>query len=131
MGEYNLLVDEITITETDLPGWVSAAEGGYTVRLSTELTADLEREGLARELVHRLQNMRRAAGFDIADRIITYYQGPELIQEVFGSDGSTDYSIKAETLSTRLVESAPPQGVYAETQQLNDTVLTLAVQKLA
>jgi isoleucyl-tRNA synthetase len=130
VGEYNLLLDEVTITKTDLPGWVSATEGGYTVRLSTELTADLEREGLARELVHRIQNMRRAAGFDIADRIITYYQGSELIQEVFGSDGSTDYSIKAETLSTRLVESAPPPGVYIETQKLNDTVLTLAVQKM-
>ena len=126
---YDLLPEEVIVTESDLPGWAGAAEGGYAIRLSTELTPELEREGLARELVHRLQNIRRAAGFDIADRIVTYYQGPDAVQEVFAADGSGDYSISAETLSTRLVDAPPPDGAYAETQRLDGMEVTLAVQQ--
>ena len=127
---YALLPEEVTVTESDLPGWVSSAEGGYAVRLSTQLTPELEREGLARELVHRLQNMRRAAGFDIADRIVTYYQVPKTVQEVFAADGSGDYSISAETLSTRLVDVPPPDGAHSETQRLDGMDVTLAVQRV-
>ena len=47
------------------------------VAVSTELTEELAQEGVARELVHRIQNMRRTAGFDIADRIVTFYSGGE------------------------------------------------------
>ena len=54
-----------------------AEEGGYAVGIFREVTEELAAEGLAREIVHRIQNMRRSAGFEIADYINTYYEGDE------------------------------------------------------
>ena len=54
-------------------GFASAEENGAVVIVSSELTPELMREGLAREIVHRIQNLRKEAGFEIADRIKLYY----------------------------------------------------------
>ena len=66
---------------------------------------------MARELVHRIQNMRRSAEFDIADYIVTWYQGDDYINQVTTS--WADY-IRQETLSRELVAETPPDGVYTE-----------------
>jgi len=87
----------------------------------------LRKEGTAREIVHRLQTMRRADGFDIADHIITYYQGDDYIRQVlqeFADD------IKLETLSRQLVEGIPEQGVTAERYKLDGHEVRLGVKKL-
>ena len=72
-----------------------------SVVISTEISPELQLEGMAREIVHRLQVMRRSAGFDIADYITTYYQGDDYIQQVM-----TDIAnyIKQETLSRELIK---------------------------
>ena len=86
-------------------GFASASESGYTVAVSTAITPELADEGLAREVVRRLQDMRREAGFDLADRITTWYEGgPELARVI---RAHAQY-IQGETLSTELVEGAPP-----------------------
>ncbi|MBI2936292.1 MAG: isoleucine--tRNA ligase, partial [Chloroflexi bacterium] len=77
IANYQLAPEEVIVVKTDQPGWVSASESGYIVRIDTRITPELAQEGLARELVHRIQNMRRAAGFEISDRIVTWYQGGE------------------------------------------------------
>ncbi len=83
--------------------------------VTTTITPELRREGLARELVRRIQNMRKEADFRIEDRIYTYYQaGPEL-REVF--ELFADY-IKRETLSLELIEGEPEEGAYSSTFEL-------------
>ena len=75
--------------------------------VDTSITPDLAEEGLARELVHRIQNLRRAANFEITDRINTYYRGPEKVARIM--KGFADY-IQQETLSAALVDGEPVDG---------------------
>ena len=82
VGEWTLEPAELQVTPIDREGYRTAMESGYAVTVPTEIDAELLDEGLAREIVHRLQTMRRNAGFDIADRIVTYYQADEDIQRV-------------------------------------------------
>jgi len=82
---------------------------------------------MAREIVHRLQTMRRSAGFDIADYIITYYQGDTYMKQVM--ENFVDY-IKQETLSRELVEGVPKEGVFTESYKLAGSNILLAVRRL-
>ena len=82
-------------------------EGGYMVAVDGDISPELAEEGLAREVVHRIQGMRRSANYDVTDRIVTYYQGPSEFLSVMQGEFS-DY-IRNETLSTQLiVGSADP-----------------------
>jgi len=83
---------------------------------------------MAREIVRRLQMMRRSAGFEIADHINTYYQGDEYIKSVVTD--SADY-IKQETLSEQLVDGAPEEGAYTESFKLEGHELLVGVKKLS
>ena len=68
-GGVTLAADEFQLTARARPGHEVAEEGDLLVALDTQLTPELEAEGLAREVAHRLQSMRKAAGFEISDRI--------------------------------------------------------------
>jgi isoleucyl-tRNA synthetase len=103
--------------------------GVYLVAIPTEISAKLAAEGLAREVVHRLQTMRRSAGFDIADRIVTYYQGDAYIRKVMENKDLADY-IKRETLSRELVDGVPQGGTFTESHRLGDYDILLAVRRL-
>ncbi|MDP6607234.1 MAG: isoleucine--tRNA ligase [Dehalococcoidia bacterium] len=63
-------------------GWAAAEDGGYAALIDTAITAELASEGLAREIVRQLQNLRRDAGFDISDRIHVRYEGDAAVQAV-------------------------------------------------
>jgi isoleucyl-tRNA synthetase len=124
---FTLEPDDLVVTSADVEGYQVAYEGGYLVALSTEITPELAREGLARELVHRLQTMRKNAGFDIADYIETYYQARGPLLEAI--EGFADY-IKQETLSRQLTPGPPPPGAYQESQRLEGEEVTLAVKRV-
>ncbi len=107
--------------------WV-ALDSGYMVAVDGTVTPELAEEGLARELVHRIQNLRRAADFQVTDRIITYYEAPEEIGRVM-SGGFSDY-IRQETLSEDLVGGAPQDGAKSETSKVDGMAVTLAVRRV-
>ncbi|MBU2536754.1 MAG: isoleucine--tRNA ligase [Chloroflexota bacterium] len=119
------VVDDMPVTKHK--DWPLASEGDLMVMLDTDITPELAAEGMAREIVRRLQMMRRSAGFEIADHIATYYQGDEYIKRVMAD--SADY-IKQETLSEQLVDSAPGEGAYAESFKLEGHELLIGVKKL-
>jgi len=108
-------------------GYVVSSEGGNAVAVPTEISSELLAEGMAREIVHRLQMMRRSAGFDIADYISTYYQGDDYTRQVMTDFG--DY-IKQETLSRGLIAGVPEEGSYTERYKLDDHEILLGVSKL-
>ncbi|MFP3974711.1 MAG: isoleucine--tRNA ligase [Dehalococcoidia bacterium] len=123
---YVLQPDEILVSTTSKPDFSVAEEGDYVVGVTTQVSQELADEGLVRELVHRLQTMRRSAGFDIADYIETYYKGGETVQRVM--ENFATY-VSQETLSRDLIEDEPPSGAYTETHSIDGNKVILAVKK--
>ena len=116
--------DDLDLRVNDREGFSTAGDHTLMVAVTTEITPALAEEGLARELAHRIQNLRRDAAFDIADRIVTYYQGSDEVATVFEAQGAY---IAAETLSERIERAAPPAGAHAETQTVEGREVTLGV----
>ncbi|MBA7700107.1 hypothetical protein ES703_108814 [subsurface metagenome] len=115
------------VVALDGAGYVIVNEGVYNSAIPTEISPELAAEGMAREIVHQLQIMRRSAGFDIADHIVTCYQGEAYIQQVM-----TDFAdyIKQETLSRELVEGVPEVDTHTESHRLGGYNILLGVKRL-
>jgi isoleucyl-tRNA synthetase len=113
-----------------LPEGAALAEddAGYAVGLDMGITPELADEGLARELVHRIQNARKAAGFEISDRIAVYYSDSERLRNVFGEHG--EY-VGAETLADEIAEGTAPEGAHVEEQALDGETVRLAVLRVS
>ena len=103
-------------------GYSAALEAGYMVAVDANITPELADEGLARELAHRIQNLRKGARFEITDHIVTYYQGPDDVARVMKTHG--DY-IMQETLSDSLLPEPPAADAKSETAKVNDMEVTL------
>ncbi len=123
---HELEAEDILLQAQDTDGFAAAQEAGYTVAVTTVITPELADEGLARELVRRIQDMRRDAGFELADRITTWVAGDADVARVLASQG--DY-IRGETLSTELLGEAAPSGVHSAEQDLEGTRVTIGVRK--
>src|SRR2546426_873288 len=91
--------DDVTISAQSIEGWLVESVDGLTVALDTTLTAELINEGLAREFVNRVQNMRKDAGLQVTDRIRIHFESSNRVAEAIGR--MSDY-IKSETLATQL-----------------------------
>jgi isoleucyl-tRNA synthetase len=91
--------EELEITSKDVEGWLVASHAGMTVALDIAINEDLKQEGIARELVNRIQNMRKDAGFEVTDKIKVKIQKDGVVEHAV--DGNYTY-IKNETLATSL-----------------------------
>jgi len=123
-------VKQVEFSREESPPEVSSAysvasDARHWVATSTELTPQLIAEGMSREIVRRLQNMRRAADFDIADRIVTYYQANEPVKQAMVD--FADY-IKQETLSQKLVDGVPPKEAYTEKLRISQCEVVFGVK---
>ena len=94
--EVKIELEDVEFFNEDIVGWSVATEGQVTVALDTEITEDLRNEGLAREFINRIQNLRKESGFEVTDRIIIEYSGTSLIDSAV--DTQKDY-IMNETLT--------------------------------
>ena len=115
-GDVVLYPGDYAISSEDVEGWQVASEGSLTVALDIEVTPELRREGLSRELVNRIQNLRKSSGFEVTDRIHTMvYSADESLAEALSVFG--DY-VKAQTLSLSIglepFENAPAQATEVE-----------------
>ncbi len=108
--------------------YTASLEAGYMVAVNGEITPGLAEEGLARELVHRIQGLRRAANFEVTDHIETWYDGPEELAGVMRGDFSA--YISEETLSDLLQAGPPPEGAKSETAKVEGQEITLAVRRV-
>lgn len=126
-AEIELAAGEILVNSQPAPGLAVAAEKGVTVGLDTALTAELKAEGVAREVVRRIQDMRKKAGFNIEDRIKTYYAAEGELASVLSTWAET---IKSETLSLELNAAAAPADAYSEEHKIEGDAVTLAVEKV-
>jgi len=80
---YHLLPEDVEILTEDMPGWLVSTEGSLTIALDIELSKELIEEGIARELINRIQNLRKSSGLEITDRIVvTIENRPEIADAV-------------------------------------------------
>jgi isoleucyl-tRNA synthetase len=107
------------------PGYAVAEEAGYAVAITTEITPELADEGLARELVRRIQEMRKTAGFDISDRIRLHHAGDPEVARVLGA--WRDY-VSQETLADA-IEPGAAAG-HSEEHDIDGRKVTLTVTKV-
>lgn len=121
-----LAAEEVLVETQPAEGLAVAADKLATVAVDATLTPELKAEGLAREVVRRIQAMRKDAGFDISDRITTYYLAGEELEAVFQS--WSEY-IQAETLTTELMAGSPPEGVFTENHKVDGEELLLGVNR--
>jgi isoleucyl-tRNA synthetase len=96
---YDLTSEDIEILSEDIPGWLVINDGPLTVALDTTLSDDLVKEGIARELVNRIQNMRKGLDFNVTDKVNVTLKGDERIASCIEAFG--DY-IKSEVLANEI-----------------------------
>lgn len=123
-SEFEFGYDDILINIDSKEGFNVAMENNLFVILETVLTEELLQEGLAREFVSKVQQMRKSSGFEVLDNINIYYNGDE---EVTKAIEAFDEYIKNETLSVK-VEKAEVQGM--EMQNLNDHETAMKVERI-
>lgn len=112
--DENLIIskDDVEIISSEITGWVVEAEAGITVAIDVELNDALIEEGLAREFVNRIQNMRKDAGFDVTDKIIVNFIGSERFVKAINN---FNQYISTETLAEKLsVEKISENGFTQE-----------------
>ncbi|NBP30711.1 MAG: hypothetical protein EBV23_14245, partial [Flavobacteriia bacterium] len=111
------------ITTKDVPGWVVATEGSLTVALDIEITEELAQEGIAREVVNRLQNARKDAGLEVTDRVVISYCGSETVTR--GISAFSHYI--AEEVLANQINHAPQllNGTNEEILAPDDFIFTL------
>jgi len=119
--------EEVEVEKNPKEGYVVLQNEQISVALLKELSKDLIGEGIARDLVRRIQYLRKEAGFQIDDRIETYYEAPSELAEAFRT--KEEY-IMAETLSTVLREGHPPEHAHAGEFEIQQMKLRLWLRKL-
>src|SRR5512143_3689571 len=102
---YEILPDEVEVRAQAKKGFAIAEEGAYVAALVTDLTPELVQEGQAREFVRRIQDLRKTAGLEVADRINLYVEASDALQAAL--QAFRDY-IMAETLAVTLTFGAVP-----------------------
>jgi len=124
--EFSLLPEEVEVRIQAKEGFSVASEGAYVAALVTELTPELIEEGLAREFVRRLQDLRKTADLDIADRIkVVFSATPGLAKAV---KSFTAY-IKAETLAIELVEAPNSKSWVQVEDEFDGEKVTIALER--
>ncbi|MBU0510232.1 MAG: class I tRNA ligase family protein, partial [Chloroflexi bacterium] len=124
-GQTIVLTSEEILVNTEPAEWLATASDRLvTVGIDTVLTPGLKAEGLAREIVRRVQAQRKNAEFNIEDRITTWYSAEGALAEVFETWG--DY-IQAETLTTELVAGSPPKEAFVETHKVDGLEFTVGI----
>ena len=117
----NLSLEDVEISSQDIPGWLVANANGITVALDITITDELRKEGIARELVNRIQNIRKDSGLEVTDKIKVELQKNGILEEAILSN--EDY-IKSETLTERLVfVDQVINGTEIEFDEIKTTIL--------
>ncbi|MGM8362266.1 isoleucine--tRNA ligase [Flavobacterium sp. ARAG 55.4] len=98
--DVTLSLADVEITSQDIEGWLVANSNGITVALDITISEELKKEGIARELVNRIQNIRKDSGFEVTDKIKVYLQNNTVLEDAVTEN--REY-IKSETLTEELV----------------------------
>ena len=117
---------DFEITSEDMPGWLVASEGKLTVALDITITEELRREGVARELVNRIQNIRKDSGFEVTDKICVEIESNDLTAPAVESFAQY---IAQQTLAVDVKIAAAPAGDFVVDTDIDEVALKIAVTK--
>ena len=123
--EITLFREDLLIETAQMEGYVSENDNGITVVLDTNLTPELLEEGFVREIISKIQTMRKEADFEVMDKITVTYTGTEKAEKVFADNADM---IGTETLAVS-VQKADPAG-YVKEWKINGENVTLGVAKM-
>ena len=118
---------DFEITSEDMPGWLVASEGKLTVALDITLTDELRAEGVARELINRIQNIRKDSGFEVTDKIRVEIEQKPLVADAIAH--YADY-IASQTLAVEVRTAPQPQGAVVVNSDIDDEPLQIAVSRI-
>ena len=123
---YDILPDEVEVKAQAKEGFAVAEDGPYVAALVTDLTPELVREGLAREFVRRVQDLRKSADLDVADRIDLFVEASPGLRSAI--EAHRDY-ITTETLTSRLEFASPPEGASVTEDAFDGEKVTAGLRK--
>jgi len=122
---FELLLEEVLISSQDIPGWSVASDGGVTVALDVTLTEELKQEGIARDLVNRIQNLRKDMGLEVQDKIkIQFADDNDLVNAAVAGFGTY---IEAETQAVSLSFESNLEN--ASLLEMDDFNISIKVEK--
>lgn len=119
--------EDFEITSEDMPGWLVASEGKLTVALDITMTESLQKEGIARELINRIQNIRKDSGFEVIDKINVEIADTDLVR---GSVNDFNEYIATQTLSLKVTLAAEPAGEFVHDVDIDEQAVRIAVTKM-
>ena len=118
--------EDFEITSEDMPGWLVASEGKLTVALDITVTDELRREGVARELINRVQNLRKDSGLEVTDKIAVEVEALDELSDSLAEFG--DY-VAQQVLAVEIKVVAEPAGEFATTTDLDEKPLRIALSR--
>ena len=118
---------DFEITSEDMPGWLVASEGKLTVALDSTVTDELRREGVARELINRIQNIRKDSGCEVTDKIRVAIEQKEIVEGAIAH--FADY-IASQTLAVVVKAAAQPAGDVVVDSDIDEQPLKIAVTRI-
>jgi isoleucyl-tRNA synthetase len=122
----NLTLEDVEIVSEDIPGWQVVNDGKLTVALDITVTGELRNEGIARELVNRIQNIRKESGFDVTDKITVLIEDHELIREAIKLHSSY---IGSQTLATAVSVVPAVTDNNSREIDIDDLTIKISVKK--
>ena len=121
--DVEVFKDDVLIDTQQKDGFVSASDAGFTVVLDTNLTDELIEEGFVREIISKIQTMRKDSGFEVTDRISVVFDGSEKIAKIFAAN---DAEIKSQTLADSIDAGDVKDG---KNWNVNGEKVDIAIQK--
>ena len=118
-------LSDVEIATEDMPGWLVANEGNLTVALDIEVTDELRQEGIARELVNRIQNLRKSNGYEITDKIAVTIESNNEVNTAVAN--FKDY-IAAQVLAQSLIVADKVENPIA--LDFEDFVVNISIEKI-
>ena len=124
--KYRLELTDVEIISEDIPGWLVANEGKLTVALDITVTEELRHEGIAREFINRIQNLRKESGFEVTDKITVLIEDHDMIREAVETHAGY---IGAQTLATEVKVSTDLNGSKAKEIEIDELAVRVIIKR--
>jgi len=121
-----LSLEDVEIISEDIPGWQVATDGKLTVALDITVTDELRYEGIAREFVNRIQNLRKEKGFEVTDKIIVHIGENEFVNEAVRRHAGY---IGSQTLATEVKLVPSLSGSSVDEVDIDEVIVKVAIRK--
>jgi isoleucyl-tRNA synthetase len=125
---YNIVSEDVEILSEQIGGWIVESENGLTVAVDTQLTKELISEGLAREFVNRIQNMRKDAGFQVTDKINVEFSGNS---DFVDAINSFKKYISVETLAEKIESKDELIGGFLQDWKIGGSDIKIKIEKVS